>query len=384
MASQVDHRYIERLFRAYYSGEVAEKIFHSAPEPEKREWAFLRLDGPMVRHVKLTSIDDLHSQLDPPPKGIYYSLSTYEYPDYPMPDKQRIKTDVAFDLDADHIRGAVLQEVSRCKSCGWIGEGDVCRECGGEVRKIQLVDDRTIKSISGEVSRLLDRLANYLDVDIDRLRIFFSGLRGYHIHLEEEPYRSLDSVERIELKDFLTLDGVEIHHAKEPDSAIIRILEECRDVLSEVEDVSVRQVLESLVNSKDNPRHFTSIRKRLGEDRVLRERVSRTVRELCGVNIDPVVVTDMSRLIRAPYSLHGKSSLIKTPLDMEALEALDPPVIALASPSNNMVKVHVDYVPHLIWGGREIPSIHDEDVILPEPLAIYLVNMGLAQGLRHV
>lgn len=384
MTSLRDIKYVERLFRAYYGGDAAERIFRSTPEPDRREWAFLRMDGPMIRHVKLGGINDLYSQLDPPPKGIYYSLSTYEYPDYPMPEKQRIKTDVAFDLDADHIRGAVLQEVSKCKSCGWVGRGDSCEKCGGEVRKIQLVDDRTITSISGEVSRLLSRLSSFLDVDVERLRIFFSGLRGFHIHLEEEPYRSLDSVERIELKDFLTLDGVEIHLARSPDSALINIVRECRDMISEIGDVSVRNILQKLLDDTVDARLYSSIRKRLSEDRDLRERVSRIVRELCGVNIDPVVVTDMSRLIRAPYSLHGKSSLIKIPLGIEDLESQDQPVISLASPSTNMVKVYVHYIPPLLWGGREIPPVYNEDAVLPESLAIYLVNMGLADGLRHV
>ena len=53
-------------------------------------------------------------------------------------------------------------------------------------------------------------LENDFGFSLDELHVFFSGHRGYHVHVEEESVRSLDAMARKEIVDYVTGLGLTV------------------------------------------------------------------------------------------------------------------------------------------------------------------------------
>ncbi len=377
-----DKEYILELYRAYYDSHY-KTILDATPKYESREWAFLTFDNTMIRHRKISQPAEMLEYLLEPPKGIYYSLSIYEDPTAEMQDKGRITTDLVFDLDADHILGVRARKVFRCRECDYIGPDETCPRCDLDAKPIFVIDDYTIEDVINELHRLVKRIENYFDVRRESIRLFFSGLRGFHLHIEEKPYIDLDDVGRIEIKDFLTLEGIDFSKVRAVDAAAVSIVwEELGRLASKANLTDTSPpILKDILNVDSKETLYQTLKKL---DPNSSQHVLKVIKQVCGIHVDPAVVTDLSRLIRAPFSLHGKSSLQKAPLSLEDLDRGGGYVVAKSMVFIGRVEVSVKYMPSLTWGGVEYPEIIDGKAVLPESLAIYLVNTGLASGLKPI
>jgi len=377
-----DLHYIKSYLTAYYHRTYG-KLYISIKKPEEREWAVLDIDGKMVRHLHITSLEvfrDLISSYTP--KGLYHSASYYEHPSEDMNLKHRLATDVIFDLDADHMPRVKVKEVFRCKNeaCGEYGESKICRVCGSDTKKIVIVDDEVIEYVKHELKRLLSTLYNLLGIEESTTKIFFSGLRGFHIHIEEGPLLEMDDLERIGLKDFLTLDGIDLSLIRDENAYILNMLtEELPKLLDEASDWELKAVLKRLDELKDNKGEMLKFLKAMRDDRELLTKLNKFISSNLGIGVDPAVLTDLSRLIRAPLSIHGRSGLVKIPIEPPRLD--DIAVIADAMPTNVKCKVYIHYLPPIVWGGEEYGPFYREYITLPESLAIYTVNLGLGESL---
>ncbi len=103
-------------------------------------------------------------------------------------------------------------------------------------------------------------------------------------------------------------------------------------------------------------------------------------RELIGVEIDEQVTIDTSRLIRAPWSLNGKTMLPVMPLDEHVLVKFK--LSTHISPFVNMEPVRVRMLTNIptsirILGTRMSLKKNDKPK-LDAPLALYLLSKGLA------
>jgi DNA primase catalytic subunit len=117
------------------------------------------------------------------------------------------------------------------------------------------------------------------------------------------------------------------------------------------------------------------------KNRSLVERLNKILSDIGGVGIDGVVTVDTSRLIRAEYSLHGKTGLIKTCIPIEEIDQID--FISYSS-TDEKVLIDVDYLPNMRWGEYIFNEIFNTRVKLPITLAIYLLNKGLAHGIERI
>ena len=61
-----------------------------------------------------------------------------------------------------------------------------------------------------ETSKLIDMLENDFGFSQNELHVYFSGHRGYHVHIENESVRSLDAMARKEIVDYVTGLGIAI------------------------------------------------------------------------------------------------------------------------------------------------------------------------------
>jgi len=164
--------FIIKRFRKYYDGETIE-----IPDRlSRREFGFMFFDRTFVlRHIGFKTRKELKGYLvDNAPAHAYHSSAYYEKPDAPtMAEKSWMGADLVFDLDADHLKNAAEMTYP---------------EMLAEVKRqiIRLIDD----FISGD-----------LGFDADKLKIVFSGGRGYHVHVLDPRVLNLGSHERREIVD---------------------------------------------------------------------------------------------------------------------------------------------------------------------------------------
>ncbi len=315
---------LRRLFARYYSSRPVPP----PPRFPRREFAFTLFGGQgMVRHLAFGSASELSSFLaERVPRNAYYSTAYYERPAAPeMGNKGWMGADLVFDLDADHMG----------RSGSW-------EELLMEVRR--------------ETVRLVHEfLLGELGIPKDSLRVVFSGGRGFHVHVHEREYLRLGPDERREIVLYVKgkeLDPKRILRGRLPSPgetgwrgrlarALLRLLEgekpegvngrrwralrrwlegEAEAVLPDGSRIRGKrgEVLRELVMRAGSPEMLR------GREYVLQMAAEMAASEYGILAADEPVTTDIHRLIRLPYSLHGKSGFQVRPVPLGELEEFDP------------------------------------------------------------
>ena len=281
------------------------------------------------------------------PTHVYYSTALYQTPSASTMDAKVWKgADLIFDLDADHIPGV---------------DGLTYEEMLARVKK--------------EMVRLLDDfILDDLGFSEDDLEVTFSGGRGYHAHIYSDKVLHLKSHERSEIVDYvagtdLDFDWVfpektkmytKFKNGQRLDKGTSFPLEDSggwkkrmnlgtRRLFDEFKDLSV-------VDAKVRYKSFAPVdEKLLGllkkelfevredlngaalmfrdgsfdciDDRVKKLLISWLLDEVpkrSSAEVDQPVTRDIKRLIRLPYSLHGKTGLRVISMKRDELTDFDP------------------------------------------------------------
>ena len=145
----------------------------------------------MVRHKSFVDISDLQIFLgDAVPSDVYHSCAYYENPEAEMDKKGWLGADLVFDIDADHIPTSCnkIHDEWTCSKCGFSGRGitpEICPICEG-----LRFDAKTwpcelcLNSAKEETAKLIDMLEKDFGFSYNEMHLFFSGHRGYHVHIE--------------------------------------------------------------------------------------------------------------------------------------------------------------------------------------------------------
>ena len=300
-------RFVYALFKAYYISNRLE-----IPDLEKREIAIEPLTGGgMRRHLAAQSEKALRELLARSvPRHLYYSTALYERPDEPdMDAKGWLGADLVFDIDADHL-----------PDCG---EGSPMLRC--------------LEKAIAEATRLVDALRD--ELGIESVRLFFSGRRGFHVHVENDEVRGLGPRERRVLVELLTATGLDSARFE------VRVGRKRSFAWELAEAGSLRRI------KSGNP----------------------------AIRIDEVVTPDVHRLIRAPGSIHGKTGLRVVELSLSDLEKGPEHVIRKAQWHKGRLKIVLTNKPPstaiLDEVGGEVGSVVELDF----HDALYLILNGYAQ-----
>ena len=334
--------FLLKKFREYYS----RVDLYIPKEFERREWAFAPLENfpefVMNRHIAFSSDLELKAYiLTNIPAHAYYSSAYYEDPSAEMGKKGWMGADLIFDIDADHL------------------------------------PSKSLKSAKREVFKLVKILTDDFGVSENDIEIVFSGHRGYHIHVYDERFKELESAERREIVDYLTLNSLKAQGSRQmkrvarciakyianviKDGRIDAILEEFG-----VADVSIlKKNIKSIADGD-----LSSIPKAM-LDRIFNLCVLKVA-----THIDPPVTADIKRLIRLPNSLHGKTGLRVTVVPLDKLEEFDPLRDAVVF-GDEKVKVRIKKKVKLRMKGEEFTLDAGKNKV-PEYLAIFLICRGVA------
>jgi len=403
--------FVKKIFREYYNRDFS--LGEAFPIIERREFGFLTFDGKtMLRHIGFQIRDTLESFLKKETySDAFYSCAYYENPEAEMDKKGWLGADLVFDIDADHIPTSCnkIHDEWSCGSCGFSGKGvlpERCPICGS-----QKIDANTwpcevcLESAKIETIKLLDMLIRDFGFSKRDVHVFFSGHRGYHIHVENEVVKTLDTVARKEIVDYASGLGFDVisRGLNGKNSKMVRALQ-----IPSMNDFGWRGriakgVYDFISNANEEDFKSVGLKKNIAEalsrnrDMILKSlegaRPSGTVKgvdfenwrkivEFCvksqSAKIDTVVTTDIHRLIRLPDTLHGKTGLKKVEFPMSAIDSFDPFESAVAF-KIGAVSVFVSDAPEFRLGDETFGPYKNRKVELPTAAAVLLICKGRAE-----
>ena len=402
--------FIQDKFAEYYKQNSASILPPSYLK--RREFGFLLLEKKvMLRHKGFKDVDSLRLELSRVvPSDVYYSSAYYERPEEEMRVKGWLGADLVFDIDADHIPTpcATVHDIWVCTNCGASGRGShpqKCSGCGGTKFKEKTWPcEICLEASKVEAIKLIDVLTEDFGFSQDVLTVAFSGHRGYHIHVESESIRSLDSLARKEIVDYVTGTGLEAEfHGLGKSSTLTRrvsgpdlndkgwrgrvakgtydfLLTATKEDLLKI-GLSTRHI-NALINHRDaiieswNDKGPWGVIKNISSDTW--RKIAQYGVESQSVKIDTVVTPDINRLIRLPNSLHGKTGLKKVELPVSDIEDFDPLKSAVAFKTGE-VTVHVSDAPQFRVMEDVYGPFKNQNVELPTAAALMLLCKGVAK-----
>ena len=382
--------FLKKMFKRYYYSSVT-KIM-SPIRLAEREIGYLTFDPEkMIRHLHLKNEGELRALiLHEVPKSVYYSSAYYDDPSAPINTRVWKGGDLIFDIDLDHLPlvGDYIVTFCLCNNCkGYFEkvEGKVCPNCNSHLlEEIKMVTKDGLEYCKKEAIKLIEVLEQDFGILEAGFRTYFSGKRGFHVSVESSSYESADQAFRIELSNYMTMNGFKL----------TRILSKNISYESQIHAfpipstkgwlgrISRKLYLDKLKCSVDNldedyPKNL-SIFFSNNKFEDVQQTLESIVKEL-GIGIDVAVTTDIHRIFRLPNTLHGDTGLLKKKIDN--IDSFSPLTDAVAF-SEEPIKIHVFYSPQFELKEQLFGPYKNQKVNLPEMAAVFLVALGLAEPLE--
>lgn len=388
---------IQQKFQQYYlSSNFGPEL---PPKMEQREYGFLLFKEKfMVRHRGFKSRESLLVAIrDLSPAHVYFSTAYYQNPSAPMDEKGWHGADLVFDIDADHLDTPckASHDSWKCKACQSLGRGStpkVCPKCKNDRFEEQTwLCERCLQQAKEETINFSEMFFRDFSPDKADVRVYFSGHRGYHMHVRSEEFLTFGEQERKEIVDyFLGLDlDPEFHGLEKIPFGEVKVIQGPRigelgwrgrivagiyDTLSKEGEkfgLSASEVETLRAWDRDNlfTRPFWSSLRGIGVG-AWKKVISRAV-QTKSAKIDTVVTTDVHRLIRLPGTLNGHTGLCVVDIPLERLDEFDP--FAESPVFQGQMKIHVSDVPEFRLGDKHFGPYHDEMVELPSAAAMLLL-----------
>lgn len=406
-----DEKFVKNEFKNFYSN-FNNIVFPK--EIEKREFGYFVFEqNIMVRHLKIETPEKLLNFIrNVIPLHMYYSSAYYEDPSAPMDKKGWIGAELIFDIDADHIESDCQKEhkfwiCSNCKESGTSPFPKKCPSCNSErINEIDWFCDKCLTLAKNETIKLIEILEMDFNINSKDINVFFSGHRGYHIHIDSEYIRNLDQNARREIVDYLIGEGIDlsrhgIYRSKRgisfigPDydskswsgriaKGVYEIFLKMRDqkfekyFIENLGESTYKKFLNNIENLielwHEKPAwSFTPSIKKKDIEKIL----ALAIKEQA-VKLDTIVTTDTHRLIRVGNSLNGKTGWISKEIDINKLDSFDPLIDPSPFDYKEYVKIKVFSSPKFRFGQIFFGPYKNEVVKIPLPIAIFLICKGVA------
>ena len=282
--------FLKKAFREFYF-HSAQKV-ESPTRIEEREFGYVPFNGGMIRHLSFESQGELIAELmKQVPSSVYCSNATYSFPTLPMEEKGWQGAELIFDIDADSIPTSCKARHNRwyCQNC--YREGRLPRPAGcpyckkATTTEVHWTCESCLAATKEHTFRLMDFLTKDFGVLEKKVRVYFSGSRGYHINIQDERFEALDSQARAEIANYVRGTGLDLRTGLNTTPA---------DLRTESHGWT-RRVRLSLSSSELTP---STSRARIAQ-RVLNQTVHANI-----ALIDQSVTTDVHRIFRMPGTLH--------------------------------------------------------------------------------
>ena len=345
-SSEMTLAFLRRTFREHYFRhhdyiEMPEKV-------ESREFGYTLFGRGMIRHLSYKTSGELAADLvKQGPSSVYCSNATYSNPTLAMDEKGWKGAELIFDIDASAIPTACQARHSfwACKDCGKIArsaEGPgTCQKCGGtSLAHLPWSCPECLAATKDHVARLISFLTEDFGVANTDIAVYFSGNRGYHLHVGDTRFESMQPEARAEVANYVRGTGL-IRPQRTDDSANGGWLARMASA-----------------QHGDQPPKMADLAGAFGS------------------RIDESVTTDIHRIFRMPGTLHGSSGLLKAHVhDLAAFRPDYDPVVL----GDDEVSVWVQGSPAFSLKGKTFGPFSGEEAELPTYAAVYLMTKGLGR-----
>ena len=337
--------FLRRTFREHYFKhhdyvEVPTKI-------DCREFGYTPFGKGMIRHLSYKAYGELAADLvKQAPSSVYCSNATYSNPALSMDEKGWKGAELIFDIDASAIPTACRTKHSfwACKTCGKIIRSAErparCPKCeGNNTNQLHWSCAECLGATKEHVSRLIVFLTKDFGVSNSSIKVYFSGNRGYHLHVNDERFEMMESQARAEIANYAKGTGL---------------------VRPQASDDAPRGWPERIAaaQGRDPPQMMEQVANAFGS------------------MIDESVTTDIHRIFRMPGTLHGNSGLLKARVhDLAGFRPDYDPVVL----GDDVVAVSVQGSPAFSLKGRIFGPFSSEEQDLPAYAAVYLMTKGLGR-----
>ena len=353
--------WLRQAYREYY--------FHGTDKIElpdevgSREFGYMPFGGGMVRHLSFKSKGEALAEiLKQSPSSVYCSNARYDYPSSPIDEKGWLGAELIFDIDATDIptpckRGHDLWYCEKCHASGRLPRPGRCTKCGGPTVEFHGKCEVCLDAAKEHTRRVMVFLTEDFAVDPGAIRVYFSGNRGYHLHIYDKRFDGLNSQARAEVAEYTRGSSL-------PPSQTIA--------------ATLRRRPSGGPQGAGWTRRITGY---VGERRdaypgTLQKLVSEAISSQRAL-VDSSVTTDIHRVFRLAGTLHGDTGMSKT--RVESLDRFDPQVDPVVL-NDKAVKVQVAFFPrfrlmHKDFGPFEKPG----PVELPAFAAVSILTRGLGE-----
>jgi DNA primase small subunit len=367
--------FVKSAFRQYYFKHS--KNIGIPTRMKEREFGYKQFSSGIVRHLSFKNIGELLAILiRESPSDVYCSNGFYRFPTYPIQEKQWGGADLIFDIDAKdlHLPCEQTHSYLLCINCGVVLERKVnsCPKCDfSKLNHISVPCNKCVFSLKKEVMKLINLLITDLGIKKNCIEVYFSGNNGFHLHILDNRFDTLDSRARADIVGYLMGIGImaeSIGVRKRPEGILIKFPK------SGLSYGWRKRIANKLGIDQLSTVKLNNIVQQKGGYDGFREELSRLTRE-SGVRIDPHVTTDIHRVFRMPGTLNSKSGLTKMRCD--DLELFDPFINACLL-GENEVNVEVKAQVNLKLKGQSF-KIKKQTQRLPLYVAVYLICKGIAE-----
>jgi DNA primase small subunit len=377
---------IRKTFREYYFNHL--RVIEEPLKIDQREFGYMQFgQAGMLRHLSFKNTKELDAMLiREVPSDVYCSNAYYRFPtEQPMQNKRWLGADLIFDIDGKDLGLSCFQSHSYpiCINCGNASpvahdEANLqytCSSCGS--KKADLVSipcSKCIDASKKQVKLLIEFLLVDIGLQQSAVVIYFSGNNGFHVHINDDAYTSLDPQARSDLVSYVSGTGMI------PESIGVRKTntEERFSIKFPKSGLAYgwrRRVAEKLKIDISSTIKLKNIVNQYGDYSLFKVQLDRLTRDI-GVRVDPQVTSDVHRVFRMPGTLNSKSGLSK--VRCQDLYSFDPFSDACLL-GDNITTVRVK-TPLKLKLKRKSFNLSRESVEIPAYVAVYLMCKGLAEA----
>jgi DNA primase small subunit len=317
----------------------------------------------MVRHLSFKSKGEALAEiLKQSPSSVYCSNARYESPSRPIEEKGWLGAELIFDIDATDIptackKGHDLWYCEKCHASGKLPRPQKCTKCGGPAVEYHGKCEVCLDSAKDHAMRVIGFLVDDFGVDREVIRLYFSGNRGYHLHVFDKRFDLLNPQARGEIAEYVRGSSLPL-----PQSLASTLR---RRPPGGPQGVGWTRRITGYVDER-RPTYGGTLQKLVSEA-VASHRAM----------VDTSVTTDIHRVFRLSGTLHGDTGMMKKRIHSpERFDPQDDPVVLSEKP----VKVRVEFYPKFRMKHRDFgPFAKSETVELPTYAAVSILTRSLGE-----
>jgi DNA primase small subunit len=353
--------FLKQAYKQYYFSRADSIEFPE--EIQSREFGYIPFGGGMIRHISFRNSGEAVAEiLRQTPSSVYCSNARYSSPALPMEEKGWGGAELIFDIDATDIptpckKGHDVWYCERCGSSGRLPKPPKCPKCSGNTAELKGTCKVCLDASKDHALRVVDFLTDDFGTSPKDIRVYFSGNRGYHLHVFDSRFYTLNQQARGEIADYLR------GGSPPPVQSLASALKRGAGGDGALAAGWMKRVATYVEERKAN---YAGTQLKLVSEAVSSQRAL----------VDASVTTDIHRVFRLAGTLHGSTGMCK--MRVSSIDSFDPQVDAVVL-SPEPVKVSVSFWPRFSIGGNSFGPFTSTVATVPTYAAVSILTRGLGE-----